>query len=134
MQFENVQELVKWKFENVEILKTQSQREFYVVGMFCRLVIAWQKSKNDNNSSLESYLNAIGTVNSLNIEGVYRKVIDGASKYSVYGKNYDYLLTLYSEIKSLQKGEKVSNDKANILFVMGFTDYKNLLKIEKKGD
>ena len=134
MQFENVQELVQWKFENVEILKTQSQREFYVVGMFCRLVIAWQKSKNDNNSSLESYLNTIGTVNSLNIEGVYRKVIDGASKYSVYGKNYDYLQTLYSDIKSLQKSEKVSNDKANILFVMGFTDYKNLSKIEKKGD
>jgi len=134
MEFKNVQELVSWKFENVEILKTQSQREFYIVGMLCRLVIAWQKSQNDNNSSLESYLNTIGTVNALNIESVYRKVIDGASKYGVYGKNYDYLLTLFSEIKSLQKGEKVSNDKANILFVMGFTDYKNLPKIEKKGD
>lgn len=134
MQFENVQALVAWKYENVEILKTQSQREFYIVGMLCRLVIAWQKSKNDNNSSLESYLNTIGTVNSLNIEGVYRKVIDGAGKYSIYGHNYDYLLTLYSEIKSLQKGEKVSNDKANILFVMGYTDYKNLPKTEKKGD
>ncbi len=133
MQFKDVQELVKWKFENVEILKTQGQREFYVVGMLCRLVIAWQKSQNENNSSLESYLNTIGTVNSLNIEGVYRKVIDGASKYGVYGKNYDYLQTLYSEIKSLQKEQKVSNDKANILFVMGFTDYKNLPKIEKKG-
>ncbi len=133
MQFKDVQELVTWKFANVEILKTQSQREFYVVGMLCRLVIAWQKSQNENNSSLESYLNTIGTVNSLNIEGVYRKVIDGASKYGVYGKNYDYLQTLYSEIKSLQKEQKVSNDKANILFVMGFTDYKNLPKIEKKG-
>ena len=134
MQFENVQELVKWKFENVEILQTQIQREFYVVGMFCYLVISWQKSKNENSSSLESYLNTIGTVNSLNIEGVYRKVIDGASKYGVYGKNYDFLQTLYSDIKSLQKGEKVSNDKANILFVMGFTDYKNLPKTEKKGE
>jgi len=134
MKFENLEELVVWKFENVEILKTPSQREFFVMGMFCGLVIAWQKANNENNSSLESYLNTIGTVNSLNIESVYRKVIDGAGKYKVYGKNYDYLLTLYSEIKSLQKGEKVSNDKANILFVMGFTDYKNLPKTKKTGE
>ncbi len=134
MQFENVQELIAWKYENVEILKTPTQREFYVIGMFCRLVIAWQKANNDSNSSLESYLNTIGTVNSLNIESVYRKVIDGAGKYKVFGKNYDYLNTLYSEIKTLQKSsEKVSNDKANILFVMGFTDYKNLPKTKKEG-
>ncbi len=134
MQFKNIQELVTWKFDNVAILETPSQREFFTMGMLCRLVIAWQKVKNDNRSSLESYLNTIGTVNSLNIESVYRKIIDGASKYSVFGKNYDYLLTLYSDIKSLQKNEKVSNDKANILFVMGFTDYKNLPKTEKKGE
>ncbi|KIM05663.1 MAG: hypothetical protein KU29_09825 [Sulfurovum sp. FS06-10] len=134
MQFENLEKLIEWKFENVEILKTPSQREFFVMGMFCGLVIAWQKANNDNNSSLESYLNTIGTVNSLNIESVFRKVIDGAGKYKVYGKNHDYLLALYSEIKSLQKGEKVSNDKANILFVMGFTDYKNLPKTKKTGE
>ena len=135
MQFENVQALIAWKYENVEILTTPTQREFYVMGMFCRLVIAWQKANNDSNSSLESYLNTIGTVNALNIESVYRKVIDGAGKYKVFGKNYDYLLTLYSEIKSLQKSsEKVSNDKANILFVMGFTDYRNLPKMKREGD
>jgi len=105
------------------------------MGMFCRLVIAWQKANNDSNSSLESYLNTIGTVNALNIESVYRKVIDGAGKYKVFGKNYDYLNTLYSEIKSLQKSsEKISNDKANILFVMGFTDYRNLPKMKREGD
>jgi len=134
MKFKNLEELIEWKFENVEILQTPSQREFFVMGMFCGLVIAWQKANNDNNSSLESYLNTIGTVNALNIESVYRKVIDGAGKYKVYGKNYDYLLTLYSEIKSLQKNEKVSNDKANILFVMGFTDYKNLPKTKRGED
>ncbi|MEA1920545.1 MAG: TM1802 family CRISPR-associated protein [Campylobacterota bacterium] len=134
MKFENLENLVTWKFENVTILQTPSQREFFVMGILCRLVIAWQKAKNENNSSLESYLNTIGTVNTLNIESVYRKVIDGAGKYKVYGKDYDYLLTLYSEIKSLQKNEKVSNDKANILFVMGFTDYKNLLKTTTKGE
>lgn len=134
MKFENLENLVTWKFENVTILQTPSQREFFVMGILCRLVIAWQKAKNENNSSLESYLNTIGTVNALNIESVYRKVIDGAGKYRVYGKDYDYLLTLYSEIKSLQKSEKVSNDKANILFVMGFTDYKNLPKITTKGE
>jgi len=134
MHFKDIQELTTWKFKNVEILKTPSQKEFFIIGMLCRLVIAWQKAKNDNHSSLESYLNTIGTVNSLNIESVYRKVINGASKYHVYGKSYDYLLTLYSEIKSLQKDEKVSNDKANILFVMGYTDYKNLPKTEKKGE
>lgn len=132
MEFVSLEELVKWKFDEVSILQTQSQREFYVIGMLCRLVIAWQKANNENNSSLESYLNTIGTVNMLNIEGVYRKVIDGANKYKVYGKNYDYLLTLYSEIKSLQKEEKVSNDKANILFVMGYTDFKNLPKSQPK--
>ncbi len=119
----------------MEILKTPTQREFFVVGMLCRLVIAWQKANNDSNSSLESYLNTIGTVNMLNIESVYRKAIDGAGKYSVFGENYNYLLTLYSEIKSLQKSsEKISNDKANILFVMGFVDYMNLAKIKKEGD
>ena len=133
MNFENVQELVEWKYENVEILKTPTQREFFVVGMLCRLVIAWQKANNDSNSSLESYLNTIGTVNMLNIESVYRKAIDGAGKYSVFGENYNYLLTLYSEIKSLQKSsEKISNDKANILFVMGFVDFMNLAKIRKE--
>jgi len=135
MTFENVENLVDWKFREVEILQTPTQREFFVMGMLCRLVVAWQKANNDNNSSLESYLNTIGTVNMLNIETLYRKIIDGANKYGVYGKNYDYLLSLYAEIKSLQKStDKLSNDKANILFVMGFIDYKNLPKTKTKNE
>jgi len=135
MKFENVERLVDWKFREVEILQTPTQREFFIMGMLCRLVVAWQKANNDNNSSLESYLNTIGTVNMLNIETLYRKIIDGANKYGVYGKSYEYLLTLYGEIKSLQKStDKLSNDKANILFVMGFIDYKNLPKTKTKKE
>jgi hypothetical protein len=133
MQFETLDELVTWKFEYVDILQTPNQQEFYIVGMLSRLVIAWQKAKNDANSSLESYLNSIGTVNTLNIDMVYRKIIDGAGKYTVFGEKYDRLLALYSNVKSSQKSavKKVSKDQANILFIMGYTDFKQLPKDKK---
>lgn len=146
MDCKTIEELVKWKYENVDILKTWRQKEFYILGMLSKLVIDWHfqvNSEEENNdkkgkkkqqmkSSFQSYLDTIGTVNTLNIEGVFRKLIDGVNKYNIYGKNYDYLLTLYTETKSKQKeNERLSNDRANILFVMGSIDYKNL---PKKGD
>ena len=142
--FKTVEELVTWKYENVDILKTWRQREFFILGMLSKLVINWHfnanseeddgkksKKKQQKKSSFQSYLDTIGTVNTLNIEGVFRKLIDGVNKYDIYSKNYDYLLTLYMETKSRQQeNEKLSNDKANILFIMGSVDYKNLTKKE----
>jgi hypothetical protein len=134
MDFKTIEELVKWKYQNVDILKTWRQREFFVLGMLSKLVTDWQFGANseDKKSAFQSYLDTIGTINTLNVEGLFRKLIDGVNKYGIYGKNYDYLLTLYTETKSMQReNEKLSNDKANILFVMGAVDYKNLVKSMK---
>jgi len=145
MDIKTLEELIEWKYENVDILKTWRQKEFYILGMLSKLVTDWQfnaniensidsnsKKKQEKKSAFQSYLDTIGTINTLNVESVFRKLIDGVNKYGIYGKNYDYLLTLYSEAKSNQReNEKLSNDKANILFVMGSIDYKNLTKKEK---
>ncbi|CAA6811136.1 MAG: Unknown protein [uncultured Sulfurovum sp.] len=145
MEFKTVEELVEWKYANVDLLKGERwrQREFFILGMLSKLVINWHfnansedddkkgKKKQQKKSSFQSYLDTIGTVNTLNIEGVFRKLIDGVNKYDIYSENYDYLLTLYIETKSRQQeNEKLSNDKANILFIMGSMDYKNLTKKE----
>jgi hypothetical protein len=145
MDFKTVKELVEWKYENVDLLKGERwrQREFFILGMLSKLVVDWhfkanredgadkKKKKQQKKSSFQSYLDTIGTVNTLNVESVFRKLIDGVNKYDIYSKNYDYLLTLYIETKSRQQeNEKLSNDKANILFIMGSIDYKNLPKKE----
>lgn len=131
VNFNSLSELVDWKFKNVDLMKNSSiAKEFYLLGMLAQLVIRTQKSKNaDNNfkSSLENYLDTIGLINMSNRNRVFSKIIGGAKKYKIYGDNWDYLLSQYSDVKSIEKlNEKITIDAANILFVMGSIDYKNL--------
>lgn len=117
-------ELMDAKFESVELLKEARAREFYVVGALARFVISWQY--NEGSDTVEKYINSIGSINTQNIDRVFRKVHDGSKKYSMYGTEFDALLSAYSDIKSaLKSNDNLSIDKANIAFVMGSIDYKN---------
>ncbi len=136
MDFKSLEELVDWKFNNVDLMEGRSvAKEFYLLGMLAQLVIKFQKSANANNdfkSSLENYINTIGLANMSNRHRIFSKITDGAKKYTVYGNDWDYLLSQYSNVKSVEKlDEKITVDVANILFVMGSIDYKNL---KKKGE
>ncbi len=136
VNFESLKDLIDWKFENVDLMKNNNiGKEFYLLGMMVQHVIRTQKSRNADNdfkSSLENYIDSAGLINMINRNRVFSKTIDGAKKYKVYGDDWDYLLSQYSNIKSTEKlDEKMSIDTANILFVMGSIDYKNL---KKKGE
>ena len=133
MDFKSLKELVDWKFNNVDLMKGSSvAKEFYLLGMLAQLVIKFQKRTNANNdfkSSLENYINVMGLANMSNRHRIFSKITDGAKKYTVYGNDWDYLLSQYSNVKSIEKlDEKITVDVANILFVMGSIDYKNLKK------
>jgi len=133
MDFNSLEELVDWKFNNVDLMKGSSvAKEFYLLGMLAQLVIKFQKRTNANNdfkSSLENYINTIGLANMSNRHRIFSKITDGAKKYTVYGNDWDYLLSQYSNVKSIEKlDEKITVDVANILFAMGSIDYKNLKK------
>ncbi len=141
MQFDNVEDLIEWKFTNVHLLQDEKSiaREFYILGLLASLIVRAQKNKNRDNefrSSLEDFLNSIGLVTTLNIDQVFNEINKGYKKYhdtvdSYYRYDYEYLMKIWSDTLSLQQNRKLPADKANILFVMGFTDYKN---ISKKGD
>ena len=141
MQFDNVEDLVEWKFANVHLLQDEKSiaRKFYILGLLASLIVRAQKNKNRDNefrSSLEDFLNSIGLVTTLNIDQVFNEINKGYKKYhdtvdTYYHKDYEYLMKIWSDAVSLQQNRKLPADKANILFVMGFTDYKN---ISKKGD
>jgi len=140
MQFDNIEDLVKWKFTKVHLLQDEKSiaREFYILGLLASLIVRAQKNKNRENefrSSLENFLNAIGLVTTLNIDQIFNEINKGYKKYhdivdTYYHHDYEYLMKIWSDTVSLQQDRKLSADKANILFVMGFTDYKN---ISKKG-
>lgn len=116
-------ELMDAKFESVELLKEPRAKEFYVVGALTRFVISWQYAKGSD--TVEKYINSIGSINTQNIDRVFRKVYDGSRKYNMYGIEFDALLSEYSDIKSQVKADgNLSIDKANIAFVMGNIDYK----------
>lgn len=117
-------ELMDTKFESVELLKEPRAREFYIVGALARFVISWQHS--EGSDTVEKYINSIGSINTQNIDRVFRKVYDGSRKYNMHGVEFDALLAAYSDIKSQVKAsDNLSIDKANIAFVMGGIDYKN---------
>lgn len=130
-EFTSFKELMEWKFANVDVLKTPIAKEFYIVGALARFVINWQYTKESD--TVAKYLDSIGTVTKQNIDRVFRKVMDGAKKYSMYGEEFDMLLGAYSGIQNLVKEQDViSIDKANIAFTMGSIDYKNFKS--KKGE
>ncbi len=141
MEFKNLETLIEWKFENVEMLLDEKSmmREFYILGLLASLIVKAQKFQNRDNefrSSLENYLNSIGLVNSLNINQVFNEIDRAYKRYNetvnrYYFSDYEYLMKKWSEVRSLQKATRSSQEKANILFVMGFVDYRNLPKIKK---
>lgn len=129
----NFKELMDAKFESVELLKEPRAREFYVVGALTRFVISWQY--NEGSDAVEKYINSIGSINTQNIDRVFRKVYDGSRKYNMHGAEFDALLSAYSDIKSQVKAsDNLSIDKANIAFVMGSIDYKNYRSKLKEGE
>jgi len=135
MDFSSFKEMVDWKFNNVDLLKgNYVRKEFYILGALAQEVISVQKATNaDSNfkSSLETFLNSIWLVNEQNKDRVFNKIFLSAKKYNVYGKDWDFLIKMYVDIKSkIKEGEKVPVDIANILFVMGAIDFKNF----KKGE
>jgi hypothetical protein len=131
-EVESFKNLVEAKFTGVELFQNRRAREFYIVGALAQFVMRWQHSKDSD--TVAKYLDSIGAVTMQNIDRVFRKVIDGAKKYSMYGEEFDALLSLYSALKSeLKSSDVVSIDKANIAFVMGGIDYKNY-KSHKKGE
>jgi len=122
--FDSFKAQTEAKFDSVELLQNLRAQEFYIVGALAQLVISWQYSKDSD--TVAKYIDSIGTISMQNIERVFRKVIDGAKKYSMGGKEFDALLTLYSDIHSqLKSSHLLSVDKGNIAFVMGSIDYKN---------
>lgn len=122
--FENFSDIIKYKFENVELLRSNRAREFYILGVFAKFVINWQSIKN--SVTIEKYLDGIGSVNLQNADRIFRKIQNGARKYSMYGETYDLILTVYTQIKSqIKSTDLISIDIANIAFVMGSVDYKN---------
>lgn len=136
MNFNNLTELIDWKFKNVDLMKDSViAKEFYVIGMLAQFIIRFQKKMNaDNNfkSSLESYIDTAGLINMSNRHRIFNKIINGAKKYNVYGDKWNYLLSKYSDIKSTEQlKDRITIDIANILFVMGSIDYKNL---KNKGE
>ncbi|KIM03959.1 MAG: hypothetical protein KN64_09545 [Sulfurovum sp. AS07-7] len=131
-EYTSFRELMDAKFESVELLKEARAREFYVVGALARFVMSWQY--NEGSDTVEKYINSIGSINTQNIDRVFRKVYDGSRKYNMYGAEFDALLAVYSEIKShVKQSDNLSIDKANIAFVMGNIDYKNYKK-SKEGE
>lgn len=134
--FDSFRAQTQAKFDSVELLQNLRAREFYIVGALAQLVISWQYSKESD--TVAKYIDSIGTISMQNIERVFRKVIDGAKKYSMGGKEFDALLTLYSDIHSqLKSSHLLSVDKGNIAFVMGSIDYKNYKaahKPQKEGE
>ncbi|WP_332444328.1 TM1802 family CRISPR-associated protein [Wolinella succinogenes] len=129
-EFASFKELMEWKFKNVDVLKSAIAQEFYIVGALSRFVIRWQYTKESD--TVAKYLDSIGSINNQNIDRVFRKVMDGAKKYSMYGDEFDMLLGAYSDIQSEVKNRVISIDKANIAFTMGSIDYKNFKS--KKGE
>lgn len=116
--------LMEEKFENVGLLKSSRAKEFYIVGALARFVIAWQYAKDSD--TVAKYIDSIGSINTQNIDRVFRKIYDGSRKYSMYGEEFDALMSAYSQIKSqIKQSDNLSIDKANIAFVMGNIDYKN---------
>jgi len=132
-EMKSFKELMDAKFESVELLKEPRAREFYVVGAFARFVISWQY--NESSDTVEKYINSIGSINTQNIDRVFRKIYDGSRKYNMHGAEFDALLSAYSDIKSQVKAsDNISIDKANIAFVMGSIDYKNHRSKPKEGE
>ncbi len=132
-EYTSFRELMDAKFESVELLKEARAREFYVVGALARFVMSWQY--NEGSDTVEKYINSIGSINTQNIDRVFRKVYDGSRKYNMYGAEFDALLAVYSEIKShVKQSDNLSIDKANIAFVMGNIDYKNFKSKQKEGE
>jgi len=130
-EFNSFKELMEWKFANVDVLKSPIAKEFYIVGALSRFVIRWQYTKESD--TVAKYLDSIGSVNNQNIDRVFRKVMDGAKKYGMYGDEFDMLLGAYSDIQSeVKERDAISIDKANIAFTMGSIDYKNFKS--KKGE
>lgn len=124
-------ELMDSKFENVELLKSSRAQEFYVIGALARFVISWQYKKESD--TVAKYIDSIGSINTQNIDRVFRKVYDGSRKYSMYGEEFDSLMSAYSQIKSqIKQSDNLSIDKANIAFVMGNIDYKNFKSTSKE--
>jgi len=123
--------LMEEKFANVELLKSSRAREFYVVGALARFVISWQYTKDSD--TVAKYIDSIGSINTQNIDRVFRKIYDGSRKYSMHGEEFDSLIGAYSQIKSqIKQSDNLSIDKANIAFVMGNIDYKNFKSTSKE--
>lgn len=133
-KYENFEALMRYKFENVELLRSLRAQEFYIVGAMARFVMRWQYSKE--SETVAKYLDSIGSVSTQNIERVFRKVVDGAKKYSMHGAEWTALLEAYSEVKSKETSDmSLSIDKANIAFVMGSVDFNTMKpKKETKGE
>jgi len=127
------------KFETVELLRQKPRaREFYVLGALAKFVIAWQFWEK-KSSTLEKYLDSIGSVSMQNADRVFRKIYEASRKYGMSGVEYDDLMALYAQIKeSLSRNDTVSLDAANIAFVMGGVDFKrykeNKPEKEEKND
>ncbi len=146
MDSDRFSDVAKSKFNEVQLLQNKRAREFYILGALAILVIKWQKSKNkennknreDNNdrresTSLEKYLDSIGSVTMQNSGRVFNKIYNISRKYSMYGDDYDDLITLYSDIKEeLTTNDRVSIDEANIAFVMGSVDFKKYRQTKKE--
>ena len=147
-EYASFKELMDAKFESVELLKEAKAREFYMIGALSRLVIKKQKGakfkedvsrdkeiKQAYKSSLEDYINSLGSICMQNLDRVFRKICDGAKKYEVSGGDFDMLLGEYSELQSfIKNNSNLSMDKANIAFVMGSIDYKNFKSKSKEGE
>jgi hypothetical protein len=135
MNYESLEDLVNWKFNQVTLMQNNSQaKEFYVLGLLAATVISFQKMKNSDRefkSSLENFLNSIGMVTNQNKDRVFNKIVEGAKKYDLFGREWDYLLGLYSDIRSESTEKKYPMDRANILFVMGNIDLRKF-KFNKK--
>ncbi|WP_286337922.1 TM1802 family CRISPR-associated protein [Hydrogenimonas cancrithermarum] len=117
-------QLAKEKFEAVELLRQKPRaREFYVLGALAKFVMDWQYQ--NGSDALQKYLDGIGALSMQNSDRVFRKIYEASRKYSMYGSDYDDLMTLYAEVKeTLKKEDIVSIDQANIAFVMGAVDLK----------
>lgn len=142
---DNLEQWVHDKLNNVPVLRDANHREryFYLCGVLATLVIFTQKRVNKekgNSSSLENDLNTIGLVSQNNIERVFNTIRKGAQKYwkdvfKFFQQDYNVLEELCSEtFGAITKEEKVSQEKANILFVMGSANFRKYLRLKQSKE
>ena len=124
-------DIARQKFQEVQLLQNRRAREFYILGALAKYVMDWQYQ--NGSDSLRKYLDSIGSLTMQNSGRVFNKIYNISRKYSMYGEDYDDLITLYSDIKEeLNSSDRVSIDEANIAFVMGSVDFKKYKQTKKE--